>query len=236
MSVSTCNLFETPASTIFTRRHELLSTRLYIVLLIICTVILVCYAGLVEQSKSKMLNRPSQLSYEYLQSLDTEILQCPCSNISMPYANFIVHLSASLHPVCSSDFVAGVWLNFINQYRRGASLWLQLFDFRKWGILLFDLLASLCSLSNMTIVEAINQVRSNSFISSEVLTTNQFQAQVTEALQSLQKSVSTMFERSLALFRASNQGNGLISLLNSNWQLKYGRNASYAPLLAVPTT
>ena len=234
--LSTYNIFVTPSSTVDTRRREVLSTRLYLVILIVCTIILVSYAGLAEQSKNQMVERPSQLTYEYLQSLDTDILQCPCSTISMPYASFMVHLNASVHPVCSSDFISPVWQTFINQYGKGSSLWLQLFDFRKWGILLFNLLGSLCSLSNETLADAINQVRTSSFVSSEALTTNQFQVQVNEALQSLQKSVSTLFARSLQLFRDSNQGNALISILNNNWKVKYGQNTSYAPLLLAPTT
>ena len=201
------NLFELPSSTGDTRRRELLSTRLYVVLLTVSTIILVCYAGLVEQSKSETVPRPSQATYEHLQSLDIDLLQCPCSSISMPYIDFIIHLNASIHPVCSSDFVSEVWRNFINQCHAGSVWWLHTADFRKWGIVLFNLLQSLCSLSNTTLVDAIKQVQTSSFISSEALTSGQFHAQVSEALQSLQKSVSTLFARSLQLFRASNQGN-----------------------------
>ena len=232
----TQNLFETRSSTPDTRRRELVSTRLYVLLLIVCTITLVCYAGLVEQSKSERVAGPSQSAYEDLQSLDTDILQCPCSSILMPYADFVVHLNASFHPVCTSDFVSDVWQNFINQYDGGAGVWVPLVDFRKWGILFFNLLRSLCSLSNTTVVDAINQVQTSPFISSEVLTFSQFHAQVNEALRSLQKSVSTLFARSLQLFRASDQGNGLISLLNSNWKMKYGSNTNYAPLLSLPMT
>ena len=234
--VLTYNRFELPSSTADTRRRELLSTRLYVVLLTVCTIILLCYAGLVEQSKSETVHRPSQSTYEHLQSLDIDLLQCPCSSIAMPYADFIIYLNASLHPVCSSDFVSDVWRNFINQFRTGNVLWVQTADFRKWGIVLFNLLQSLCSLSNATVADLIKQLQMSSFISSEALTLSQFHAQVSEALQSLQKSESTLFARSLQLFRASDQGNALISILNNNWQLQYGRNTSNAPLLLVPMT
>ena len=232
----TYNVYETTSSKPDTRRRELVSTRLYVLLLIVCTITLVCYAGLVEQSKRKRSLVLSQSTFEYLQSLDTDILQCPCSSISMLYADFVVHLNASFHPVCASDFVSDVWHDFINQYEGGSAVWVQLVDFRKWGILLFNLLRSLCFLSNTTVVNAIYQVQTSSFISSEVLTVSQFHTQVNEAFQALQKSVSTLFARSLQLFRASEQGNSLISLLNSNWKMKYGSNTKYAPLLSLPMT
>jgi hypothetical protein len=90
----------------------------------------------------------------------------------MSYANFIIHLNDSFHPVCASYFVSDVWGSFINHYYTGSVWWIQFADFRQWGILIFNLLQSLCSLSKTTVEDAINEVQTRSFISSKALTSS----------------------------------------------------------------
>jgi hypothetical protein len=234
--LSTYNLFETRSSTVHTQQRERVSTRLYFFVLISCTITLVFYNGLVERTKTETSLVPSQSTYEHLQSLYPDTLQCPCSNISMPYSTFTVHLNATFHPVCSSVFVSSQWLAYFNIYTGSYVWWIQQHDFRKWGILFFKLIQSLCSLAESAVTDAIEQFQLRSFISSEAMPSIQFQAQVNEALQLFQKSTSTLFARPLQLFRASDQGNSLISLFGSNWTPMFGLNASYAPLLSVPMT
>ena len=211
-----------------------MSTRLYFVLLITSSVTLVFYTGFVERTQTETSLVPSQSTYEHLQSLYPDTLQCPCSNISMSYSNFTIQINATFHPVCSSVFVSSGWLTYFNIYTGSNLWWIQSRDFRKFGNLFFKLIQSLCSLANLTVIDAIGQFQLRSFISSEAMPSIQFQSQVNEALKLLQKSTSTLFARPLQLFRASDQGNSLVSLFGNNWMPIIALNASNAPLLSVP--
>lgn len=149
--LSTYNLFETSSSTVHTRRREILSTRIYLILLITSTIILVFYTGLIERTKSGTILSPSQSIYEYLQRTYSNTLQCPCSNISVSYSNFTIHLNVTFHPVCSSDLVAEQWFTSLYLYGAGLAWWIRLQDFRKWGTSYFQSLQSFCLLTNSTV-------------------------------------------------------------------------------------
>jgi hypothetical protein len=199
-------------------------------------VVLVFYTGLVERTKTNTIHNPPPSTYEYLHSLDTEILECPCSNISVPYNNFTTRLNVSFHPVCTSDFISSQWLTYINQFGRVAAWWLQRRDFRKWGILFFDLIRSLCNLADAGVSDAIQHLRSSLLLTAEAVPASQFHAQVNETFESFLKSTSTQLARSLQVFRASDQSNALFSLLSTNWTPRYGKNSSFASFMNLPVT
>ena len=146
-------------------------------------------------------------------------------------------IHVTLHPVCSSEFIEQNWLNYISKYGKGASWWwLQLRDFRKWSVAIFNLLQSLCSLSNLTVNDAIDQMLSTALISTEAMPKDQFFIQIYQVLDSLAQTTSTLFVIPLELFRASDKGNAFVSLLGTNWLIAYGRNESLAPLQSISVT
>ena len=197
---------------------------------------LLFYTSSLERIKIQTALSPSQLTYESLQSLYSDTLQCACSDVSMSYDNFTIHLNVSFHPVCASDFVSEKWFTYFNSYNTGFAWWLQIHDFREWGALFFQLLQSFCSLANSTVNSAAEEFRMSPFITFAAMPPLQFQVQVDEALRLFQKSTTALFARPLQLFRASDQGNALISLVGTNWQLKIGSTVGNSPLLSIPIT
>ena len=232
--LSVYNLFASSTSTLLTKRREILKTRLYLTLVVSSSILLVCYAALTQQSQIVTVFRPSQSTYEGLRDLHSETLQCPCTNVSIPNNNFIVHLEAIIHPVCSSGFITDQWQTYFNVYGAYAVYWLQRNDFRKWGILFFEFLQSNCQLANLTIADAIGQFQLSSFISSEAMPSGQFRVQINGALERMQKSTATLLVRPLDIFRASAQGNAFLTIGGNNWAFMLGRNESDAPLINMP--
>ncbi|CAF1232058.1 unnamed protein product [Adineta ricciae] len=230
----TLNLFQRPSSTTETYPQEIISTRLYLILLISITIILVLYTGLIEQTKSKTISFPSQFTYEQLQRHYASTLQCPCSNISILYNNFVVNINVTYHPICSSGFITDKWINFFGLYVLNSAWWLQNIDFRAWGIIYFRLLQSLCSLADSTVADGIGQFYASAFISTTAMSTSQFQVQIDGTLELFQNSILTLFTRPLEMFRAIAQGNALISTLGSNWKPIVGRNSIGSSLVNVP--
>ena len=234
--LSTFNLFLTESSTVLTRQRERISTYLYLILLITCITLVIFYAGFSEQTKTDTISVPSLSRYEHLQSIHSDTLQCPCSNTSLSYTNFILHLNATFHPFCSSEFVSSKWLDYFNANIQYRVWWLQKEDFRFWGVLYFKFLRTFCFLSTSTISDTITNFQSNLLISSEIMPLAVFETQIDETLAVFQKSTSTLFIRPLEVFRASIQGNALISLLGSNWELYVINMIASAPLLNIPMT
>ena len=234
--LSAYNLFESSTSTPETHRREILKTRLYLVLVVTSSILLVLYTGLAEQTSTVTVQQPSQSTYEHLRGLHSDTLQCPCASVSIPNKEFTVHLEAVLHPICSSGFITAEWLTFFNAYGAHEFYWLQHDDFRKWGILFFTFLQSNCQLANSTIANAIEQFQYSSFISAKAMSSSQFRIQINRALERLQKTTSTLLVRPLDMFRASTQSNAFITIGGNNWAFMLTRNESHAPLTNMPIT
>ena len=232
----TFNLYETPSSTVLSHQHEIWSTRLYVITFIACITTIILFTGLIEQTKSETILTPSRSTYEGLANRFPDTLQCLCSNISLPYQTFIVHLSTSFHPVCSSVFITEGWINYFFAYALNPTIRFPPEDFRQWGIHFFRLLQSYCSLSQSSVASAIQQFQLGPFISSEVVPSTSFHTQIDQTLELFQISTSVFFTRLLKVLRASAQGNALISVGENNWTPMLRENADYASLLSVPKT
>ena len=195
---------------------------------------LVLYAGLIQRSESSIALAPSQSTYEELFAKYSDTLQCPCSTISIVQQDFISHLDASLHPVCSSDLVTEQWWFYLHGYRGGDPPPLPIVDFRRWGLLLFTMLTSLCSMANETLTIAIRQYQSDRFISNQVLHRALFNAESNARMQQFQVSTSSVFRSLLGTIRIAAQGNALMTVLETNWISKLDQYVPGIPLLTVP--
>ncbi|CAF4906367.1 unnamed protein product [Rotaria sp. Silwood1] len=234
--IRTLNLFQTESSTNDTRRQEILSTRLYLGLVIGFTMILFLYTGLIERTTTIMVPTPSISTYVSLQERYSDTLQCPCSTISIPYQEFIIYLNATFHPICSrSDFLSA-WYNYFYRYRTTIIYWIHSDDFRSWAIVFFNFLEKYCEQATITAADAIEQFKSDLFVSSEAMFPILFKTQIEMKLILFQKSTSILFARQLQMFRNISVGHGLISNLGINIELKLDQIAVDAPVLVIPKT
>ena len=217
------------------RRQERLSTRVYIALLVASTIVIVFYAGLIQHSENRMVQTPSQSTYEQLFEQYSDTLQCPCSSVSIAQNDFISHLNASLHPVCSSSLASEEWSTYLRGNRHTAPVAvLSDTDFRRWGLLLFRTLTSLCSMAKETLTISIGQYQARRFISNQLLPQSLFQVENDVRLQHFQSATSTIFRSLVGTIRAAAQGNALMTVLKTNWIPKVDHFASDVPLLTVP--
>ena len=229
------NIYDNPTSTEHTRHQERLNTRVYIALLVGSMIVIVFYAGLIQHSENRILQTPSQIAYEQLFGQYSDTLQCPCSSVSIAQNDFISHLNASLHPVCSSALARPEWSTYLlGNPLLSADEFLLDFDFRRWGLLLFKTLTSLCSLANETLTIAIVQYQARRFISNQLLPQALFEAENDARLQQFQTATSTIFRNIVGPIRAAAQGNTLITVFKTNWIPKVDYFAIGVPLLTVP--
>ena len=197
--------------------------------------VIVFYAGLIQHSENRIVPTPSQSIFEELFEQYSDTLQCLCSTISITQQDFISHLNASLHPVCSSALASEEWSTYLvgNPFIP-ASQFLLVVDFRRWGLLLFKTLMSLCSMANETLAIAIAQYQARRFISNQLLPQALFQAENDARMQQFQSATSTIFRSIVGSIRAAAQGNALMTTLETNWISKMDYFAIDVPLLTVP--
>ena len=87
-----------------TRRWNLITTRLYIIVLILSLIGIGLYLSLINQTTLIKMKYPTKEQFEKLPAN----ARCSCSQISFPYGKFI-SLETNFHEVCSSDFVSDRW-------------------------------------------------------------------------------------------------------------------------------
>lgn len=85
-------------------RHQLISTRLFLVLFAISFIGLIGYASFAFRSTNVQITNPSQSTFEKLYSIYSQALVCPCSRTSIRMDKF-VHSDVSLHQVVFVEFI-----------------------------------------------------------------------------------------------------------------------------------
>jgi hypothetical protein len=157
------------------RRSNIISTRIYILFLILILFGTGIVLSLIHETKIITLKHPTKEQFE---ALPTDA-QCSCSQISLSYGKFI-SLQASYHQVCSSDFVSDRWFNAINF---GAnSTYFHIRDFRTYGSAQFQALAAFCRLSKANIEQNIALLYLNTLLSPQLLSEKVLQSQTNESI------------------------------------------------------
>ncbi|CAF4314788.1 unnamed protein product, partial [Adineta steineri] len=85
-------------------RNQQLSTRLFLISLILIMAILITYNASINVTKTVTIDKPTLTQYLDLYSTHSEVLTCPCTTISIGYEKF-VQIQYTLHQVCNSTFV-----------------------------------------------------------------------------------------------------------------------------------
>ena len=108
-------------------KYQKYTTRLYVLLLLVCMYFL-CYATLIKtQLHTIVVNDIDADKFEKLYLEHAETLSCPCENITIPYKEFVSH-TIRFHPVCTSFFINKQWIDAL--YLPNATLY-SIGDFRK---------------------------------------------------------------------------------------------------------
>ncbi|CAF1191426.1 unnamed protein product [Adineta steineri] len=181
---------------------------------------------------------PSQSQYENLYASDLNGFQCPCSRISVSYKEFIT-INSTFHQVCTSDFVKDAWLNFLYGGDGGGLWFLQSrYDIRVRGVAYFQLLSLLCSISQTTIKNAVNQFVEETFVSAQAISQSSFFVQTNATIRQFKTSTTSEFSRTLQLIRDITHGNTFISSFRLNWRwLVVGKSDnSTVPIGAISPT
>ncbi len=224
----TLNLFyHQRKSSVLTAQKEVRATRMYVLLFCSIFIVLLFYNILAEETVITVnVPSPTQTTYEQLSSPFGSSLQCPCSQISIPYSSF-VELNGTLHQVCSSSFLQTAWFQSI--FGDGDWSNLTINEFRTRGVAYFLGLQSLCIIARGKIVTAIPYLLDTQIVSGQVIPENQLRSQVNSDVDQLRRSFSNDFVALIQFARDSTQSNQLMSVYSLNWVYspQYDINMSY---------
>ncbi|CAF0974370.1 unnamed protein product [Adineta steineri] len=168
------------------------TTRIYITLLTVALIILALHGILSFESKLIEVSKPSFSTVQQLQSQTNIIssLQCPCTQLTVPFGQFI-QLQPLYHQVCSSDFVTDDWIKGFDDLT-DLSFIANSTDFR-FSQPLFVLLQALCVYSNETIVDALQTFQNTTLVSAQLLTVNDFTNQTSAVIRQFKLETTSTF-------------------------------------------
>ncbi|CAF2577606.1 unnamed protein product [Rotaria sp. Silwood2] len=215
------NLFDSRSTDPTKLYHEILSTRLFIVLFGASLIILTTYTSFSPQMTTEKIHSPSISDYERLQKRYSDTLQCLCAKISIPYYRF-TNIEASFHQVCSSYFTSQKWIDFL--FKNGdRNLWPM--DVRTSLSAMWNLIGTLCDHSEDFFYNAFFEFGVSFIISSTVVSKDQIHINIQEAIEEIQRTASNTFLLPLTTIQQITQINSFMTGTSIN----YGISKSNQP-------
>ena len=194
-------------------RNQIISTRLFIVSLLFALIILIIYNSSVTHMETIIHSHPPLQQYQQLYEKHRSSLICPCTQIAMKHDKFL-EVRYVLHQVCSSGFVGERWVNYLQEIRSYRMY--KFNDFRETSFFTFKALASLCTLANETLTDAITRFYSNHYATFDLVSDDVFRTQTELLTEELRKTTIGEFSISLQIVENITQVNAFWSSLRSN--------------------
>jgi len=190
-------------------RSNIIATRICIIIFGISLFTFILALWLTPQTNKIILQYPTQ---EQFQTLPPDA-QCPCSRISLSYGQF-VSIQPKFHQVCSSDFVSDRWIQSI--FDGSDESYFSRADFRLIGSAQFRALASLCELTQASIVQSLASFNMMLMISPYVLSRSVVESQASTSIEQFQLTTANTFQQQLDFVRKMTIGNQVVSALETN--------------------
>ncbi|CAF3672222.1 unnamed protein product [Rotaria socialis] len=213
----TINLFDSQSPHVHIAQRERLSTRVYVVLLVSATICLTIYLFFVENQHIATMKLTSSADVTQFYEKYTTDLSCPCKHASIQYSMFVSLKVLKYHPICSSQFLSLDYLKAL----MGDSLVVDPDSIRFKGQFLagqLSLLSSFCTMANDTMNTSLALFVGKQFIAAQILTNDQFQAQINKTVSLLLLDISLSFRQAIDYLEAIIHGNAIMSSYMSNWQ------------------
>ena len=161
-------------------------------------------------------SHPPLQQYQQLYEKHRSSLICPCTQIAMKHDKFF-EVRYVLHQVCSSDFVADRWIDYLEHIGTSRLHWF--IDFRKTALFTFRALRSLCDVVEKLLTNSLTRFYDDYYVTVDLVSNNTFRTQTELLTDELQKTTIDEFSRSLRIMQNTTQVNALFSWLETNADL-----------------
>ena len=182
---------------------QIVSTRLFVVLLVVAFIILLSYNSQVEVARTTTLNSPSFSSYLSFYTEHGNQAICPCTTMVIAEEQF-VSITPDFHQICSSDFIDPSWSQTIYQSLIASTTGIYHRDFRFRSFYYFQSLQSICEMATRRISTALKSFYSNTLVSIDLLSEPMFLLQVDATIDLFITSTANTFSRSFRILKDAN--------------------------------
>ena len=203
------NLFATSSQDAEKVHRQRITTRVFIVVLLLSLYVLTFYEWTAIQMETVTVPRPSQAEYEQLYENHRPTLRCLCSQPFVPYSAFI-QISPHLHQVCLSEFISPTWYKQLALVSGTSQILFSTF-WPNFASSYFQLLASFCSLVQTTINDSYRVFSVNVYTNDQVIPRTVLLAQAQEFSDLYIKSTEAETNRSFTFIRDTTQLNQFIT-------------------------
>jgi hypothetical protein len=226
------NLFKDPEKqSVHDLRNQCISTRLFIIFIIIALSVLVLYTSLTIVTHTATIKQPSVNVYVELHTKYSQTLICPCTQITIDYEQFI-SFHPTFHQICSSDFVTKQWIQY---FIIAAGYSSNTLDLRTIGSSYFSTLLSFCNLSVETINNALLVFNSTKYVTKNLQQTDLFQSQTEQIVNIFKQTTTNSYLQALSMSQQITSGNALYSSVGTNYDFETVGNNSF-DLVFFPNT
>ena len=212
-------------------RREILSTRLFTILLSASIVIITIYASTSLQEKTEKVMYPSEIKYRKILSKYPYTVKCFCSEVSIPFENFL-HAVPTFHQVCSSGFVSQPWLDFTFNIDR-SNLWPM--DVRNTLSAVWQLITAFCQESATTFLQSLDDFQDSSLISSILMSPDLLQTTTKAVIDTLRQTATDRFLRSAEAVRLITLAADYMTGVSTNFFLPAETLPSNETLVSIPS-
>ncbi|CAF1505675.1 unnamed protein product [Adineta steineri] len=224
------NMFKHHESNEHEERYQRLGTRLYIFILIITLSILSVYILIEEGVHRITILKPTENQYKHFQKIYSNKSICPCSSMTMTYANFIT-IQPYYHQVCSSDLVSSQWIQYNAKTTTGLAY--AILDYRLNSQPQFQLLAMFCQQAQQIVDNGIKIFLQTQFVSSQIDSQDLFESKINLSISDWQLLMLNRYLRPINIIRTITQGN---LLMNSGLNNKFSTTNSTYRNIKILTT
>ncbi|CAF3810107.1 unnamed protein product [Adineta steineri] len=220
----TLNLFPSwpPSTDEHQLKNQKISTRLYVLLLILSITILLLYTSLTDITITINVPTPTLTKYEQLYSKYSQTLTCPCKHISINYEKFL-SIEYTFHQICTSVFITDEWISYLMMSNESTAANI---NFQWTGSNAFQALGAFCELIESTINNSLIQFNSTQYITASVASLELFKSQAQSFVDQFISSTTNTFVSSLNTIRNSTHGDSLVSGLLTNYLISVGTSVS----------
>ena len=222
------NLFENHSRTARIQRYQVIATRLYVTILVVCLLTIALYQGIRQDVRQETVRNPTLSRYLELEMIEVDSLVCSCVQNSVPRQKFIT-LEATFDDVCSSYFISSEWIRYLENILRYH--YQTKFPYRVSLAPSFHLLDTLCKHAQKTVNDALGLFLQTHFLSSQILRQRIFIPQFEALIQNWQFNTFNRFELETTFFEAIQQGN---KYLNHFYNFQYNINQSNGQIDMIP--
>ena len=208
------NLFEDHPywSTNLTHYQQIHSTRLFVLLISICLLILATYSSLNVFIHEVTLDKFSLDDFERLEKLHSQTISVPCTQTSILFDQFL-NLSPIFHQVCSSPFVSTHWISSLFLPNATSH---NILDFRTYGFAQYRALKLFCRIAQQTVEDNHRTFNTTFLTNRHAFSREQFNEIASVLWENFHRNLLTSEKQTDNLISMMIAQNHLISALRTN--------------------